>query len=279
MKLTALLTLGAAALTLPPATQAVDMEQHSRSNPLMQPYTTPYEIPPFELISIDDYLPAIKEGISRQKKEIAAIVANPKKPTFENTIEALDKTGDLLERAMLVFSSLDETMSTPEMVKVAEEAYPMTSVWADEMSMNPGLFSRVKYLYDNREKMNLTTAQRRAIEDRYKSFTRNGALLSEGDQAKLKELNSELTDLYLQFNKNLLNATNGFSIVVDDESRLAGLPASSVAVASEEATSRGLGQGKWVFTLHAPSRLPLLQYAADRELRRQMYEEIGRAHV
>ena len=170
MKLTALLTLGAAALTLPPATQAVDMEQHSRSNPLMQPYTTPYEIPPFELISIDDYLPAIKEGISRQKKEIAAIVANPKKPTFENTIEALDKTGDLLERAMLVFSSLDETMSTPEMVKVAEEAYPMTSVWADEMSMNPGLFSRVKYLYDNREKMNLTTAQRRAIEDRYKSF-------------------------------------------------------------------------------------------------------------
>ncbi len=272
MKLTALLTLGAAALTLPPATQAVDMEQHSRSNPLMQPYTTPYEIPPFELISIDDYLPAIKEGISRQKKEIAAIVANPKKPTFENTIEALDKTGDLLERAMLVFSSLDETMSTPEMVKVAEEAYPMTSVWADEMSMNPGLFSRVKYLYDNREKMNLTTAQRRAIEDRYKSFTRNGALLSEGDQAKLKELNSELTDLYLQFNKNLLNATNGFSIVVDDESRLTGLPASSVAVASEEATSRGLGQGKWVFTLHAPSRLPLLQYAADRELRRQMYE-------
>ncbi|MDE6306045.1 MAG: peptidase M3, partial [Muribaculaceae bacterium] len=147
-------------------------------------------------------------------------------------------------------------MSTPEMVKVAEEAYPMTSVWADEMSMNPGLFSRVKYLYDNREKMNLTTAQRRAIEDRYKSFTRNGALLSEGDQAKLKGLNSELTDLYLQFNKNLLNATNGFSIVVDDESRLAGLPASSVAVASEEAMSRGLGQGKWVFTLHAPSRLP-----------------------
>lgn len=272
MKSTGLLILGAAALMLPSVTHAVTMEQQSRSNPFLQPYTTPYEIPPFDLISIDDYIPAIKEGIERQKKEVAAIVANPQQPTFENTIEALDRTGDLLERAMLVFSSLDETMSTPEMEKVAAVVYPMASAWSDEMAMDPGLFSRVKYLYDNRSKMNLTTPQRRAIEDRYKNFTRNGALLSEADQAKLKELNSELTDLYLQFNKNLLNATNAFSIVVDDPARLAGLPASSVAVAAEEAKSRGLGDGKWVFTLHAPSRLPLLQYAADRDLRRQMYE-------
>lgn len=272
MKLTLSLTLGAAALLLPPVTQAADMEQRSRTNPLLQPYTTTYEIPPFELISIDDYLPAFKEGIARQKKEVAAIVSNPQKPTFENTIEALDNSGELLERTMLLFSSLDETMSTPEMVAVAEVAYPMYSAYTDEMSMDPGLFARVKYLYDNREKMNLTTPQRRAIETRYKNFTRNGALLSAADQAKLKELNSELTDLYLQFNKNLLNATNAFSIVVDDPARLAGLPASSVAVAAEEAQNRGLGEGKWVFTLHAPSRLPLLQYAADRELRRQMYE-------
>jgi len=272
MKLTLSLTLGAAALLLPPATQAADMEQHSRSNPFMQPYATPYGIPPFELISIDDYLPAFREGIARQKKEVAAIVSNPQKPTFANTIEALDNSGELLEKVMLVFSSLDETMSTPEMVAVAEKAYPMYSAYADEMSMDPGLFARVKYLYDNREKMNLTTPQRRAIETRYKNFTRNGALLSAVDQAKLKELNSELTDLYLQFNKNLLNATNAFSIVVDDPARLAGLPASSVAVAAEEAQNRGLGEGKWVFTLHAPSRLPLLQYAADRDLRRQMYE-------
>ncbi|MCM1517997.1 MAG: M3 family metallopeptidase [Pseudoflavonifractor sp.] len=242
-----------------------------RVNPFVEPYNTPFDIPPFEEIEYEDYLPAITAGIERQRQEVAAIVNNKQTPTFENTILALDNSGELLEKAMIVFSALDESMSSPEMVAIAEKAYPMVSQLSDEISMNEGLFKRVKYLYDNRDNLGLDTAQKRAVESSYKSAVRNGALLSKADKEKLKKLNTELTDLYLKFNKNLLNATNSFQIVVDNEADLAGLPASSVAVAAEEAEARGL-KGKWVFTLHAPSRLPLLQYADNRDLRRMMYE-------
>nr|MDE6490742.1 peptidase M3 [Muribaculaceae bacterium] len=267
-----LLTLAAGALMVPSVIHADDMENSPRQNPFTQPYATPYEIPPFDLINYSDYLPALKEGIAVQKREIDAIVSNQATPTFENTILALDKTGETLEKTMLVFMTMDDALSTPELAKIAEEVYPLYSQWSDEMSMNPGLFKRVQYLYDNRDKMPLSIAQRRAIETSYKKFKRNGALLDEAGKARLSELNTLLTDLYLKYNKNILNATNSYTLVVDDQSRLGGLPASSVAVAAEEAQSRGLGEGKWVFTLHAPSRLPLLQYADDRDLRRQMYE-------
>lgn len=252
-----LLTLAAAgAIMMPSGLHADDMENSPRQNPFTQPYATPYEIPPFDLINYSDYLPALKEGIAQQKREIDAIVANPATPTFENTILALDKTGETLEKTMLVFLTMDDALSTPELAKVAEEVYPLYSQWTDEMSMNPGLFKRVQYLYDNRDKMQLSIAQRRAIESSYKKFKRNGALLDEAGKARLSELNTLLTDLYLKYNKNILNATNTYALVVDDKSRLGGLPASSVAVAAEEAHTRGLGEGKWVFTLHAPSRLP-----------------------
>lgn len=267
-----LLTMAAAVVMLPSAIHADDIKTMPRQNPFMQPYSTPYEIPPFDLITYSDYVPAVKEGIARQKREIEAIVKNSETPTFENTVLAFDMSGELLERALLVFMAMDDAMSTPELAKIAGEVLPMYSQWTDEVSMNPGLFERVKYLYDNRDKMSLTSTQRRAIETSYKRFTRNGALLSSNDQKRLSELNSKLTDLYLKFNKNLLNATNSYTLVVDDESRLSGLPASSISVAAEEAANRGLGAGKWVFTLHAPSRLPLLQYADDRELRREIYQ-------
>ncbi|MDE6268473.1 MAG: M3 family metallopeptidase [Muribaculaceae bacterium] len=246
--------------------------QKEHVNPfLAESFGTPYEIPPFEQITFDDYLPAVEAGIAAQKAAIDSIVANPDTPTFENTILAMDHSGDLLQKVMLVFSGLDESLSSPEMVELAEKIYPMTSAHSDEIAMNDALFQRVKYLHDNIDSLGLGTPERRMIEESYKSFTRNGALLDADKKARLKELNTTLTDLYLKFNKNLLTATNAFEIVVEDSARLAGLPASSVAVAAEEASARGL-DGKWVFTLHAPSRLPLLQYAADRDLRRQMYE-------
>lgn len=244
-------------------------EEHK--NPFFEPYGTVYNIPPFDRIRLDDYLPAVKEGIARQKKEIDAIVANKQKPTFDNTILAMEQSGELLHRVTMVFSSLDETDNTPEMTKLSEQIYPMISQASDEIMMNPGLFKRVKSVYDNRNKMNLNGAQLRAVEESYKQFVRNGALLSKSDKERLMKINNALTELYLQFNKQLLAATNEFQIVVDDASRLSGIPASNVAVAAEEARTRGLGEGKWVFTLHAPSRLPLLQYADDRDLRRDMY--------
>lgn len=246
-------------------------KHEARQNPFLESYTTPYEIPPFDKITYDDYLPALEAGIEQHNRQIDSIASNPETPTFENTILALDRSGEILEKVVAVFANLDESNSSPEMVEIAEKFYPLYSQHSDEISMNDKLFERVKYLYDHPE-LGYANDQRRMIEEAYKDFTRNGALLDEAGKDSLKAVNSRLTDLYLKFNKNLLNATNDFAIVVEDSARLAGLPASSIAVAAEEAQNRSLGEGKWVFTLHAPSRLPLLQYADDRDLRKQMYE-------
>lgn len=243
----------------------------SHVNPFLTPYDTPFQIPPFERIEIGDYLPALKEGIRQQKEEIEAIVNNPHKPTFDNTILAMEKSGELSSRVMSVFGSLSECMSSPEMESVAEEFFPLYSAANDEIMMNDKLFARVKTIYDNLDKLKLDGPQRRAVEESYREFVRNGALLSPEKKEELKKLNNTLTELYLKFNKNLLNATNTFSIVINNKDELAGLPASTVALAADEAASRGL-KGTWVFTLHAPSRLPVLQFADNRDLRRKMYQ-------
>lgn len=246
--------------------------QAEHQNPFLQPsYSTPYEIPPFEQIEYADYLPAMQEGIRQQKAEIQAIIDNPATPTFDNTILALDKSGRLATKVMRVFGALNESMSSPEMADIAAQAMPMYTQLDDEMSMNDALFQRVKYVHDHAKELGLDKAQTMLTDKYYKEFTNNGALLQAEQKEQLKALNAQLTDLYLQFNKNLLAATNQWQLVVDDASRLSGLPESSVAVAAEEAAKRGL-EGKWVFTLHAPSRLPVLQYADDRQLRRDMYE-------
>lgn len=259
----------AASLVLPIASHAATAA--TRTNPFLEPYNTPYNIPPFEKIQYGDYLPAIEQGIKEYKKEIDAIVSNPAKPDFNNTILAMEKSGLLLNRVMSVFSALDETESCPEMVAISEKAYPMYSQCNDEVMMNPGLFKRVKSVYDRRKSLNLTAPRMRAVEQLYKNFTRNGALLSDSDKEKLKAINTNLTDLYLKFNKNLLDDTNAFQLFVTDRSKLAGLPEANIAQAADAAKAAGK-EGQWLFTLHAPSRLPLLQYADNRDLRRQMYE-------
>ncbi len=242
---------------------------NTHKNPFLSSYSTPYEIPPFDSIDYTDYLPALEAGIAQKKAQIDSIVNNPEAATFENTIMPLENSGEILDRVALVFFALDESNSSPEMVEIAETFYPTYSQFGDEMTMNDALFERIKTVYDNRD--GLDPDQKRAVEDYYKSFVRNGALLDAEKKEELKAVNTELANLYLAFNKNLLNATNAFEIVVDDASRLAGLPESSVAQAADEAKSRGM-EGKWVFTLHAPSRLPLLQFADDRDLRQQMYQ-------
>ncbi len=264
-----ILTL-AACIVLPIASHAAGSPTKG-DNPFLQPYETPYNIPPFEQIRYEHYLPALEQGIEEYKAEISAIVRNRATPDFENTILAMEKAGRLLNRVMTVFSALDETESCPEMVAISEKAYPMYSQVNDEVMMNAGLFKKVKQVYDNRKKLKLDAQQMRAVEQAYKQFTRNGALLSEQDKNELKKINTELTDLFLLFNKNLLNDTNAFELYVGNESELAGLPASSVAQAAEAASAAGK-PGQWLFTLHAPSRLPLLQYADNRALRQKMYE-------
>ncbi len=265
------LIAAAALIALMSTAMATNPQTTVRQNPFLQPYNTPYEIPPFDQIEYGDYMPALRAAIAEHNKEIEAIVNNQATPTFDNTILAYDRSGRTLDKVVMVFSALTESNSSDEMQAIAEEFEPLYAAHSDEVAMNQGLFKRVKFIYDNRTKLNLANDQLIFVEKTYKSFTRNGALLNDADQAKLKALNGQLADLYLQFNKNLLAATNAFEIVVDNVDDLAGLPQSNIDVAAEEAEARGY-KGKWVLTLHAPSRLPVLQYADNRALREKMYK-------
>lgn len=261
-----LLTAAAAAIALSTVMCTTDK---SHQNPFLTEYTTQWQIPPFDQIQIEDYVPALEAGIEEQNKNVADIIANPDSATFENTILAYQNSSPVLERVVMVIGALSESNSTPEIDSLTQIIFPAITKQADEVLMNDSLFQRVKVVYDNRE--SLDRDQQRLTERYYKNFTRAGALLNAEDKAALKEVNAELSDLYLQFNKNLLESTNAFQIVVEDTARLAGLPVSSIEQAADAAKERGLDD-KYVFTLHAPSRLPLLQYADDRDLRREMYE-------
>lgn len=266
--------LGAVALSLAvlPSGARTNPADNVKNNPFLVEYNTPYRIPPFGQIKVEHYLPALEEAIRQHNASIDAITGNPAAPTFDNTIVALDRSGELLDRVAAVYFALSESNSSPELQAVAEKFEPMYMAHLDEVSMNPTLFARIKTLYDTRDKLNLAPDQKLMLEKRYKEAVRSGALLDAKGQEQLKAVNAELADLYLKFNKNLLAATNGFSIVIDDAAQLSGLPASNISVAADEARSRGLGEGKYVLTLHAPSRLPVLQYADNRDLRRRMYQ-------
>ncbi len=262
-----LLTLACMSALAASTIMCTSEKQHE--NPFLSDYSTPYEIPPFEQIEFADYIPAMEAGIAEQNENIAKIVNNPDSATFENTILALQNSSPTLERVSYVVYALTESNACEELDSISEVFFPAVTRQSDEVLMNDALFQRVKAVYDNRAA--LDPDQQRLTEKYYKNFTRAGALLSDADKEQLKAVNAELSDLYLKYNKNLLDATNEFGIVVEDTARLAGLPASSIAQAADEAKARGL-DGKYVFTLHAPSRLPLLQYAADRDLRKEMYE-------
>ena len=245
--------------------------KQERENPVMKAYDTPSDIPPFDKIQISDYEPAFDAGIAEAKASIDSITANADAPTFDNTILALDNLSPTLDRVVSVMFALAEADASPELAAVNEKLLPKYTAFTDEMMMNQALFDRVKTLYENIDTVNQPLDERRAITDTYTQFVRRGALLSPEKQAELKEVNGKLTDLYLKYNKNLLNSNNTFEIVVENEADLAGLPKNTVDNAAAEAKERGK-EGKWVFTLHAPSRLAVLQYADNRDLREKMWK-------
>ncbi len=245
--------------------------KQERENPFMKAYDTPYDIPPFDKIQISDYEPAFDAGIAEAKASIDSITANADAPTFDNTILALDNLSPTLDRVVSVMFALAEADASPELAAVNEKLLPKYTAFTDEMMMNQALFDRVKTLYENIDTVNQPLDERRAITDTYTQFVRRGALLSPEKQSELKEVNGKLTDLYLKYNKNLLNSNNTFEIVVENEADLAGLPKNTVDNAAAEAKERGK-EGKWVFTLHAPSRLAVLQYADNRDLREKMWK-------
>ena len=239
-------------------------------NPFLSDYGTPYEVPAFDKIQSEHYLPAFEEGMKQQKAEIDVIVKNRATPDFQNTILAYDKSGELLDKVGGVFFNLMECMSNDEMQNIAAEIMPKMSAHGDEISMNPLLFEKVKYVYDNRHNMNLDDQQIRVVEKYYSDFIRSGAGLNEADKETLKGINERLSLLSLQYGNNLLAENANFKLVVDNAADLSGLPQSSIDAAAEQAAKDGM-EGKWVFTLSKPSLIPFLQYADNRDLREKIY--------
>ncbi len=259
-----------AAATLMMAAQTTPI-MAERQNPFLQPYETKYEIAPFDQIKTEDFIPAIKAGIAEQDQAIDNILRKRSMPDFDNTILPLEDLAPTLERVRGVFYHYMECMSTPEFAAMADEAIPMLDDADNKVMLNDQLFERIKTVYENRDKAKLTPVQKRLVEKYYKMFAENGAALSAEKKAELVEVNKQLSKLFIQFNRNLLNATNQFAVIVYNKAELAGLPESSIAQAADEAAARGL-KDAWVFTLHAPSRLPVLQYADSRGLRKTIYE-------
>ena len=240
------------------------------ANPFLSEYSTPYGVPPFDKITIQDYKEAFLKGMELQKKEIEAIVSQRSIPDFENTIEAMDRCGQLLKRVASVFYAQNSCNTNADMQALNQEISPLLSAHEDDISLNSRLFERVKRVYDTREKFHLNKEQNKLLENTYKSFVRNGANLNEDEQKKLRELNSKIATLQITFGQNMLKETNAFKLVIDDKKDLSGLPDNLIASAAETAKEMGLN-GKWVFTLHNPSVMPFLQYADNRALRERMY--------
>ncbi len=240
-------------------------------NPFFTEWTTPYGIPPFDQIKNEHFMPAYTEAMAQENKEIDAIVANTEAPSFENTILAYSNSGELLGKISLVFGGITGTDMTPELEKLQGEISGMLTSHRSNISLNEGLFKRIKTVYDNRNEMGLDAQQLRLTEKIYKGFQRNGAELEGKDKETLRNIDSKLSALTIQFGRNLRNDNGAFTLVIDNKDDLAGLPESVIAAAAAEADSRGEA-GKWVFTLDKPSLIPFIQYANKRELREKLYK-------
>ena len=238
-------------------------------NPFFETYKNKYGAPPFDKIKNEHYMPAFKEGIKQQTAEVDLIAGNKKAPTFDNTIAKLDFSGDLLRKVSSVFFNLYSCNTNEGMEKIANEISPVLSEHNDNIYLNAKLFARVKTLYDNRTKLGLTHEQIRLVEKYHRNFIRSGAALNPEQKEKLRAINKELGLAQLAFGKNVLDETNSFKKVVDNESELAGLPESIRQAAAEAAKEAGM-PGKWLFTTQKASFIPVLQYSDNRELRKEL---------
>ena len=238
-------------------------------NPFLQPYQTPHGTAPFDRIRLEHYEPAVMEGMKQQNAEIDAIVQNPEAPTFENTIEAYEASGELLERVSSVFGNLMSAETNDEMQALARKLMPLMTEHGNNISLNEALFARIKAVYDQRNQLQLNTEQQQLLKDIYEGFALNGANLQGADRDTYRELSNRLSLLTLQFSENLLKATNSYQLLLTNPEQVKGLPQSALDAARESAQQKGL-EG-WRFTLDYPSYVPFMEYADSRELRRELY--------
>ena len=255
-------------------TGAVSMHSQDKNktimNPFFETYTTPYQVPPFDLIKNEHFKPAILEGIKKQEAEINSIVSNKEKPTFDNTVLAMENSGKLLARVSTVFYNLNSANTNEEIQAIAKELAPKLSAHNDNIYLNDALFKRVKVVWDNQKNFKLNKEQAKILENLYKSFVRSGANLSEENKKRLREINSEMAVATLKYGQNILAETNSYELVISDKNDLSGLPNELIETASADAKAKGKA-GKWVFTLSNSSVMPFLQYSSNRKLRKEIW--------
>ncbi len=246
------------------------MKQEKSDNPFLNKYDTPFEVPPFEQIKASHYMPAFLKGFEEQRAEIKSIINNPKEPTFENTIKALEYSGQLLTNVNRVFGALNSANTNDTLQAISRELSPIASKHNDDINLNDSLFQKVKSVYDNKDKFKLTDEEKKVLDDTYKGFVRSGAGLSPEDKDKLRKINEKLSILSVQFGQNLLAETNGFKLIIDNQEDLTGIPEGVRTQAASMAKSLNM-DGKWVFTLQVPSMTPFLQYSDRRDLREKLF--------
>ena len=244
--------------------------QTGQGNPFFSEFNTPYGIAPFADITIEHYREGMLKGMEEQKAEIEAIINNSEAPTFENTILALDKSGQLLRKVRGTFSPLSSSNSNDEFRALQKEMSPLSSTHNDDIYLNEKLFARVKSVYDSKESLDLTAEQAKVLDNIYKRFVNSGANLNEEQKALLREINKELSMLQLTFSQNLLHETNNSFVIAETLEELKGLPQANIDAAAKMAADNGQ-PGKWMFNMQRPSCNPVLQYCENRELREKVY--------
>ena len=252
---------------------ACSQKENLTSNPFLTEFQTPYATPDFDRIQFEHYEPAFLKGIEQQNEEIQSIVQNTEAPTFENTVVALDNSGEILSRVSGVFFALTEADTNDSLIALQGRIAPMLSEHQDNIYLNSDLYQRIATLHQQEEDgtLSLNTEQHYLLDKYYKRFVRSGASLDADKQQRLREINKQLSTLTIDFGNHVLADNNAYQLVIDKEEDLAGLPEAVISGAAHEAEARGLA-GKWVFTLQESSRLPLLQYAQNRELRKNIYQ-------
>jgi peptidyl-dipeptidase Dcp len=264
------------AQTSGPQTSATGMPasakpQFDAANPFAKSSTLPFEAPPFDKIKDGDFQPAIEEGMRRRIAEVEVIANNPDPPTLVNTVEAMERTGELLQRVAPVFNGLAGSNTNPTIQQVRAEEAPKLAANRDAIYLNPKLFARVKAVYDQRETLGLNPEAKYLVERYYRDFVRAGALLSDADKNALRSLNKEESQLTVQFANKVLADTNASALVIDDQAELAGLSEADIATASEAATKLGHA-GKWVITLQNTTQQPALTYLKNRAARERLFD-------
>jgi peptidyl-dipeptidase Dcp len=247
------------------------LAQTISNNPFFEEWNTPFQTPPFSKIKNEHFLPALEEGIKQQRAELEQIINNSEPPTFQNTIAALEKSGKLLTKVTRVFFNLTGANTNDELQKVAEKITPELTKLNNDIYLNEKLYQRIKTIYDEKDKLNLSKEELRLLDNYYSDFTRAGIGLTEEKKARLREINQKLSSLQLKFGDNLRKETNALGLVIDKEEDLIGLPEAVIKAASELAEANGL-KGKWAFNLQRPSWTPFLQYSQKRELREKLYK-------